>query len=81
MSMYNVRHISAILPNANKIRLQELANTELLVSLNEPFGKSELEQDVSGYEGDEIDFKVSEQESEQQKLTERKFTICMPVWL
>jgi len=61
-----------ILPNANKIRLQELANTELLVSLNEPFGKSELEQDVSGYEGDEIDFKVSEQESEQQKLTELK---------
>ena len=68
-------HISALLPNANKIRLQELANTELLVSLNEPFGKNELEQDVSEDEKDEEDYIVSERQSEQQKLIECKWEL------
>lgn len=64
--------ITALLPSANKIRLQELANTELLVSLNEPFGKADLEQDVSEDEKDEEDYMVSEKQNEQQRLTECK---------
>ena len=70
--------ISALLPSANKIRLQELANTELLVSLNEPFGKAELEQDVSEDEKDDVDFMVPEKENEQQKLTECESSSFIP---
>ncbi|XP_065064611.1 uncharacterized protein LOC135690843 isoform X3 [Rhopilema esculentum] len=63
---------NALLPSANKIRLQELANTELLASLNEPFGKDESEQELSDDEKEETDFAISEPENELRKLTELK---------
>ena len=69
--------VSALLPSANKIRLQELANTELLASLNEPFGKDESEQEVSDDEKEETDFAISEPENELRKLTERMFNCSL----
>lgn len=68
ITIIKISPISALLPSSNKIRLQELANTELLVSLNEPFGKNESEQEISEDEKDGGDFALSEKENEQQKL-------------
>ena len=70
--MIKLSPISALLPGANKIRLQELANTELLASLNEPFDKNVPEQDGTDDEKDATDYAVAEEQSELQKLTERE---------
>ncbi len=69
----NLSPISALLPGANKIKLQELAKDELLASLNEPFSKEVPEQDGTDDEKDVVDYAATEEKDEMLQLTECEF--------
>ena len=68
--------ISALLPSANKIKLQELAKDELLASLNEPFHKQVQETEVVNDDKDEVDYSVAEEEDQLLQLTACKCPFC-----